>query len=193
MCRISPPSLLGPEIGLGILLCLGKSASVLLFFGSGGFQEGSKRLSEGFRVEDAIRTPFGVYFWLRTESRGPKQSRKSYRRYAFFVVFTFSACFGFGASFWTLWDPLLDVDLGPRPFETGLLGALGPAKSRSRLVFFGPERFQERPKRHPRDSKRHPRALQEASQTSRGSKTPPRGLGGPILTPFGKPRGLPKQ
>ena len=48
-------------------------------------------------------------------------------------------------------------------------------------------------KRHPRDSKRNPRTFQEASETSRGSKTPPRGLGGPILTPFGKPRGLPKQ
>ena len=68
----------------------------------------------------------------------------------FFVVFTFSACFGFGAYVCTIWDPLLDVHLAPRPFETGLLGALGPAKSRSRLIFFGPKRLQERPKRHPR-------------------------------------------
>ena len=93
----------------------------------------------------------------------------------FFVVFTFSARFGFGASFWTLWGR---THLVPRPFETGLLGALGPAKSRSRLVFSGPGSLQER-------SKRPPRALQEDSKSSRGSKLRPRGLRGPIFTPPG--------
>ena len=52
----------------------------------------------------------------------------------------------FWNQFWDLWDFLLVANLAPRPFETGLLGALGPAKSRSRLVFFGPERLQERSK-----------------------------------------------
>ena len=79
------------------------------------------------------------------------------------MVFTFSACFGFGASFWTLWDPLMDVHLAPRPFETGLLGALGPAKSRSRLVFVRPRTA--------------PRATQEASKRLQGApKSTPRGL-----------------
>ena len=44
--------------------------------------------------------------------------------------------------------------MAPRPFETGLLGALGPAKSRSRLVFVRPWK--------------PPRALQEGSRSASG-------------------------
>ena len=40
-------------------------------------QETAKRLSEGFRVEDAIRNPFGTHFWHQKESSGPKQPLKS--------------------------------------------------------------------------------------------------------------------
>ena len=135
-------------------------------------QEASKRLSEGFRVEDAIRTPFWSHFGLTKKTLGPQKSRKSYGRYAFFEMFTFSACFGFGTSFWTFWDPLLDVDLAPRPFETGLLGARGPAKSRSRLVFFGPERLQERP----RGIQETPRGTQEYSKRPPKPQEAPRRL-----------------
>ena len=63
----------------------------------------------------------------------------------FFIILTFSARFGLGASFLTLWDSLLAAHFASRPFDTGVLGALEPAKSRSILVLFGPEWLQEHP------------------------------------------------
>ena len=96
------------------------------------------------------------------------------------MFFSFSARFGLGTSFWTLWGLLWDTHLAPRPFETGFLGARGPAKSRSRLVFCGPKRLQERPKRHPRALHTsleaflwHIKPFQELQEAS---KTPTRGL-----------------
>ena len=40
-------------------------------------QEASKRFSRGFRVEDAIRIPFGTHFGLQKESPGRQQSLES--------------------------------------------------------------------------------------------------------------------
>ena len=82
--------------------------------------------------------------------------------------------------------------LAPKMAETSLGIPLGAAKSRSRLVFFGPRAVQER-------SKRSPRPLQEASMSPRRSRKAPRSLWRQILTPwnpsgrqkqpFGEPRG----
>ena len=69
---------------------------------------------------------------------------------------------------------LFGLPSGPGQFETSLLGALGPAKSRSRLVFFGPRAAQER-------SKRVPRPLPEAFMRPRRPKKAPGGLWGPLL------------
>ena len=68
----------------------------------------------------------------------------------------------------SIWDPFgffFGTHLAPKIVETSLQGPLGPAKSRFRLVLFGPEGFQERSKRPPRDlqaAKTAPRGLQEA-------------------------------
>ena len=67
-----------------------------------GLQEASKRLSDGFRVEDAIRTPFGTDFWLQIESLGPKKSLKSLQRSSKYKVLLFSALIVFGPRFETL-------------------------------------------------------------------------------------------
>ena len=85
-------------------------------------QEASKRLSEGFRVEYANRTPFWTHFWLQKES--PTQKYEFYD----FVIFTLDH---FRTS---IWDPpgLLSGDhLAPKIAETGLQGPLVPSKSRS--------------------------------------------------------------
>ena len=135
-------------------------------------QEASKRLSEGFRVEDAIWTQLGFHFWLRKKSRGPQKSKKSNGKSTFFVVFTFSARFGLGASFWTLSDWLLAAHFASRPFDTGVLGALEPAKSRSTLVLFGPERLQELSKRLQGAPKSTPRGLPNLKRLQDASKRP---------------------
>ena len=90
--------------------------------------------------------------------------------------------------FWTwIWHPpglLLGGYLAPRQFKIGLLGALGPSKSRSKVTFFGSKSLQER-------SKRRPRALHTPlegflwptkpfSRAQEASRTPTRGLQGPF-------------
>ena len=55
----------------------------------------------------------------------------------------------FRTAFWAPFGIVLGTHLDPKIAETNLLGALGPAKSRFRLVFFGPGGVQERSKRHP--------------------------------------------
>ena len=87
----------------------------------------------------------------------------------------------FRGKFWDLPGYFLAIDLAPRPSKTGLLGALGPAKSRSRLGFFSPRAGQDR-------SMSVPRPLQEAPMRPRRPKKGPRGFSGPILTPPGPPR-----
>ena len=74
--------------------------------------------------------------------------------------------------------------MAPRQFKIGLLGALGPSKSRSKVTFFGSKSLQER-------SKRRPRALHTPlegilwptkpfSRAQEASRTPTRGLQGPF-------------
>ena len=104
-----------------------------------------------------------------------------------------------GPRFWRqhgcIWDyfgedfgPFLDLDLGlswahfgrylaSNHLENGLLGALGPSKSRSKLSFLGSKSLQERSKRRPRAPHTPLEAflgptklfsgLQEASKTSK--------------------------
>ena len=77
------------------------------------------------------------------------------------------------------WTPLRAPFWTPRQAETGLLGGLGPSKSRFQLVFLGPGGFQERSKRptgaenkRPEDriiAKRLPRSLQEGFKTHFGA------------------------
>ena len=68
----------------------------------------------------------------------------------------------------SIWDPpglFLGGYLTPKMAETSLQGALGPAKGRFQLLFFGLGGFQERSKSVPRDlqeTPRLPRQLQEA-------------------------------
>ena len=57
-----PPSLLGPEIGLGILVGPVKSPSVLFFFGSGSFHERSEGPAKGFLKASASKMRFGPHF-----------------------------------------------------------------------------------------------------------------------------------
>ena len=75
--------------------------------------------------------------------------------------------------------------MAPRQAETGLLGGLGPSKSRFQLVFFCPGGLQERSKRPTGGenkgkirtpiAKRPPRALQDALGSHFGA----------IFEPFG--------
>ena len=128
-------------------------------------QEASKRPSEGFRVEDAIRTPFWTHFGPQKKSSGPQKSKKNLGKTMLFKeIAIFSS-----DRFWTsIWDPpglRLGAHLAPRHAETDLPGALGPSKSRFQLCFFSSKSVQERSKRLLRDlqaAKRAPRALQEA-------------------------------
>ena len=55
------------------------------------FQEASKMLSDGFRVEDAIRIAFGTHFGLQKESLGLQKSRKSCVLCMSFVMLPFLA------------------------------------------------------------------------------------------------------
>ena len=77
-------------------------------------QEASKRLSEGFRVEDTIRIPFWSYFWLEKESPRHEKSRKSFGVSTFFKVSPFLAGAAFGPRFWTLLASLLGAFCPPR-------------------------------------------------------------------------------
>ena len=106
-------------------------------------QEAPKRLSDAFRVEDAIRSPFWTDFGLQNEPLGPYKARNFVIHSSNFKVLHVSARIAFGPRFGLL------LGLFRGAAETNLLGALGPAKSRFRVVFFGPKGVQERSKRHP--------------------------------------------
>ena len=144
-------------------------------------QEASKRLSEGFRVEDAIRIPFWTHFWLQKESLGANKSLKSLQPSLKIKVLLFSALIVFGPRFGTLLGSFWEGIWPPGNAETSLLGGLGPSKSRFQLLFWAPKAsksaprgIQERPIRpwKPssglsslfKSSKRPPRRLQETSR-----------------------------
>ena len=110
-------------------------------------QEGSKRLSEGFRVEDAIRNPFWTHFWHQKESSGLKKIIKILATVGDFSGFAIFSLDRFRTSFFDLPGLLLGGYLASRQAETGLLGGLGPSKSRSPITFLGPGGVQERSKR----------------------------------------------
>ena len=73
----------------------GPRAILSYFFGfqepPRALQEALKRLSEDFRVEDTIRTPFSTYFWLQKVSLGPQQPRKNIRKTTVFEDLTILA------------------------------------------------------------------------------------------------------
>ena len=98
---------------------------------SRALQEASKRLSDGFRVEDAMRIPFWIYFGLQKETLGLQKSRKSFILSMYFYGFPIFSSVRFGCKFWDPPGHLLGSHVAPRQLETSLLGALGPAKSRS--------------------------------------------------------------
>ena len=88
-------------------------------------QEASKRPSEGFRVEDAIRTPFGTHFWLPKVSSGPKKKLKSLQLSVILVVSPFSAWTAFGLHFWTLLGPFWEGIWPPRWLKSVSSAPLG--------------------------------------------------------------------
>ena len=66
-------------------------------------QEASKRLSEGFRVEDAIRTPFGTHFGLQKVSPGTSKINEFCET---FIKFQGFAIFRLDRFRTSIWDPL---------------------------------------------------------------------------------------
>ena len=158
-----------------------QETSKLSFFGSRSLQERSKRLPRGFLRASASKMRFGSHFdTFLTSKRGPWTSKTKE------ILCTVDGFSGFTIfsliRFWNQFkDPpgtLLGAHLALRQCETSLLGALGPAKSRSQQCFLGPEGLQEASKSAPyapgslhladqassRAPKRPPRALQEASR-----------------------------
>ena len=149
--------------------------------GPRALQEASKRLSAGFRVEDAIRIRFWTHFWLQKESPGPQKSLKFIELWLKTKVSPFSAWINFGPHFGTLLGSILGASWTPR----WLKPVLG-------IVLGRPRAAQEDLRSTPEASKSAPRALQEACRRPPGcqdnSKSSPRGPRidfGSILEPFG--------
>ena len=144
------------------------------------FQEGFGRLPRRRCDSDVILDPL----MAPKSEPGTSKSKKNIEKTIVFKEITvFSS-----DRFWTwIWHPpglLLGGYLAPRQFKIGLLGALGPSKSRSKVTFFGSKSLQER-------SKRRPRALHTPlegilwptkpfSRAQEASRTPTRGLQGPF-------------
>ena len=106
-----------------------------------------------------------------------------------FEEITVFKSYRFGTS---IWDPpglLLGGYLAPNQFETGLLGALGPSRSRFQYLLGGPRGLQERPKRHPRAPHTSLEALlwpiKPFQELQEASKTPTRDLQGSFGTRVG--------
>ena len=74
----------------------------------------------------------------------------------------------FRTPFLDLPGPLLGGYLDPRQAETGLLGGLGPSKSRFQLLFFGPGGLQERSKRPTGGENKRPEQRTIAKRSPRG-------------------------
>ena len=143
------------------------------FFGSKSLQERSKRLPRAIPRPSASKMRFGSHFGPMfcppKRPRAPEKSLESLQLSLKIKVLPFPAWIVFGPRFWTLLGTLLGGHLAPRHAETGLLGGLGPSKSRFQLVFLGPMRVQERAKRRPRGQRR-------PEQISRPPKWAPRSI-----------------
>ena len=83
------------------------------------------------------------------------------------------------------WTPLRAPFWTPRQAETGLLGGLGPSKSRFQLVFFGPGGVQERSKRPTGGENKGPRKRTIAKRPPRGFQDQFGSQLGRILEPSG--------
>ena len=140
-------------------------------------QEALKRLPRQVLRRCRDSEPFGSRFCPEKEALGLKKTRNSVRRHQNYVVSPFGARIACGTRFGTLpgsvlgafWPsrwlkPLLKFLWGrPRAVQEHCFSRLEPSKS-------SPRGIQEH-------SQRHTRALEEASESSRGSKMPPRGFG----------------
>ena len=111
---------------------------------SRALQEGFKRLSEGFRVEDAIRNPFWTHFWLQKESSGPQKSLKSLQLSVIVVLSPFSAWTAFGLRFWTLLGSFCIWP--PGKLKTVSSVASDRPRADPQLLFGGPEASKSGPR-----------------------------------------------
>ena len=124
-------------------------------------QEASKRLSEGFRVEDAMRIQFWTHFWLQKESLRLKKSKKNLGKTMVFKKSAFSALTAFRPRFSTLLASLLGVFWPPRWL-----------KSLLEFLLERPRAVQGKFFSAPNGSKSAPRGKKEGSK--KGSKNGPK-------------------
>ena len=160
-----------------------QEASKLTFFGSRGLQERSKRLPRGFLRASASKMRFGSHFdTFLTPKREPwtSKTKEILCTVGDFGGFTIFSLIRFWNQFKDPPGTLLGAHLALRQCETSLLGALGPAKSRSQLCFLGPEGLQEPSKSAPYAPGSLPLADQASSRAPRGLQETSRRPPGPI-------------
>ena len=116
-------------------------------------QEAPKRLSDAFRVEDTIRSPFCTNFGLQNEPLGPYKSRNFVIRSPNFKVLHVSARITFGPRFGTLWGLFWGPIWAQRLLKPISSVPLGRPRADSDQFFSAPK-----------VSKSAPRGIQEAKR-----------------------------